>query len=47
MPTIEGKQAKAWIDAYVKKPGKLEGVMKAVRALAKKTLKGGEEYVNP
>jgi hypothetical protein len=47
MPTIEGQQARVWIDAYVKKAGKLEGVTKAVRALVKKTLKGGEEYVNP
>jgi hypothetical protein len=47
MPTIEGKQARVWIDAYVKKAGRLAGVTKAVRALAKKTLKGGEEYVNP
>ena len=29
MPTIEGKQAQVWIDAYVKKAGKLEGVTKA------------------
>ena len=29
MPTIEGKQAGIWIDRYVKKAGKLEGVMKA------------------
>ena len=47
MPTIEGKQAGVWINAYVKKAGKFEGVAKAVRALVKKTLKGGEEYVNP
>jgi hypothetical protein len=47
MPTIEGKPARVWIDAYVKKAGKLEGVTKALRALLKKTLKGGEEYVNP
>src|SRR5207244_5168924 len=47
MPTIEGKQARVWIDAYVKKAGTLEGVTKAVRALVKKTVKGGEEYVNP
>ena len=47
MPTIEGKQAGVWIDAYVKKAGKLEGVTKAVRALVKKTVKGGEEYVSP
>src|SRR5215469_7592275 len=46
MPTIEGKQAAVWIDAYVMKAGKLEGVTKAVRALLKKTVKG-EEYVNP
>ena len=36
MPTIEGKQAQVWIDAYVKKAGKLEGVTKAVRALVKR-----------
>jgi hypothetical protein len=47
MPTIEGKQAQVWIDAYVKEAGKLEGVTKAVRALVKETLKGGEEHVNP
>jgi len=47
MPTIEGKQAGVWIDAYVKKAGKLEGVAKTLRALVKKTVKGGEEYVNP
>ena len=47
MPTIEGKQAGIWIDAYVKKAGKLEDVTKAVRTLLKKTVKGGEEYVNP
>jgi len=47
MPTIEGKQARIWIDGYVKKAGKLEGVTKAVRALVKRTVKGGEEYVNP
>lgn len=47
MPTIEGRPAKVWIDAYVKKAGKLAGVTKAVRALLKKTLKGGEEYVSP
>jgi hypothetical protein len=47
MPTIEGKQAGVWINAYVKKAGKFEGVAKAVRALVKKTVKGGEEYVNP
>jgi hypothetical protein len=47
MPTIEGKQARLWIDGYVKKAGKLEGVTRAVRALVKKTVKGSEEYVNP
>ena len=47
MPTIEGKPAKVWIDAYVKKAGKLEGVSKAIRGLLKRTVKGGEEYVSP
>src|SRR6516162_10190412 len=47
MPTIEGKDGRLWIDAYVKKSGKLEGVAKAVRALVKKTASGSEEYVNP
>ena len=47
MPTIEGKQAGVWIDGYVKKAGKLEGVAKAVRALVIKTAKRCEEYVNP
>jgi hypothetical protein len=47
MPTIEGKDGRLWIDAYVKKAGKLEGVAKAVRALVKKTAAGCEEYVNP
>jgi hypothetical protein len=47
MPTIEWKKARGWIDAYVKKAGKLEGVTMAVRVLVKKTLTGGEKYVNP
>lgn len=47
MPTIEGKQAGVWIDGYVKKAGKFEGVAKGVRALVKKAVKGSEEYVNP
>jgi hypothetical protein len=47
MPTIEGKAGKLWIDAYVKKAGKLRGVAKAVRALVKKTGAGCEEYVSP
>jgi len=47
MPTIEGKAGKLWIDAYVKRAGNLSGVMKAVRALVKKTAAGCEEYVSP
>jgi len=47
MPTIEGKEARAWIDAYVKNAAKLSGVAKAVRGLVKKSVAGSEEYVNP
>lgn len=47
MPTIEGKEGKLWIDAYVKKAGKLMSVAKGVRALVKKTAAGCEEYVSP
>lgn len=47
MPTIEGKEARVWIDGYIKKAGKLTGVAKAVRALVKRTVAGCEEYVNP
>ena len=47
MPTIEGREGKLWIDAYVKRAGNLFGVMKAVRALVKKTAAGCEEYVSP
>src|SRR5438067_5904075 len=47
MPTIEGKEARGWIDAYVEKAGKLSGVAKAVRTLVKKNVAGCEEYVNP
>ena len=47
MPTIEGKEGKAWIDKYVAKPGKMQGVMKDLRALVKRTIVGCEEYVNP
>ena len=47
MPTIEGKEARVWIDDYVHKGAKFEDVMTAVRALVKKTVKGSEEYVNP
>lgn len=47
MPTIEGKDAKKWIDAYVKGARKLEPVAKSVRALVVKTAAGCEEYVSP
>ena len=47
MPTIEGKEGRLWIDAYVKKAGKLAGVAKAIRTLVKKTAAGCEEYVSP
>ncbi len=47
MPTIEGKEARVWIDRYVRKSAKLSGVAKAVRALVKKNVAGCEEYVNP
>ena len=47
MPTIEGKDGRMWIDAYVKDAGKLERVAKAVRALVAKTAVGCEEYVSP
>jgi hypothetical protein len=47
MPTIEGKEGKLWIDAYVKKAGKLAGLAGAVRTLVKKTAAGCEEYVSP
>src|SRR4051812_13893006 len=47
VPTVEGKEARVWIDAYVNKAGKLSEVAKAVRALVKKTVAGSEEYVNP
>ncbi|HEV2197873.1 MAG TPA: DUF1801 domain-containing protein [Candidatus Acidoferrum sp.] len=47
MPTIEGKAGRLWIDAYVKKAGKLAGVAKAVRTLVKKTAAECEEYVSP
>ncbi len=47
MPTIEGKEGRAWIDEYVEKAGKLKSVTKGLRALVKKTLAGSEEYVNP
>jgi hypothetical protein len=47
VPTIEGKAGRLWIDAYVKKAGKLAGVAKSVRTLVKKTAAGCEEYVSP
>jgi hypothetical protein len=47
MATIEGKEARVWIDRYVRKAGKFEDVAKAVRLLVKKTAAGSEEYVNP
>ena len=47
MPTIEGKEAKLWIDACVKEAGKLAPVAKAVRALVLKAAAGCEEYVSP
>ena len=47
MPTIEGKEGRLWIDAYVKKARKLSSVARAVRTLIKKTAPGCEEYVSP
>src|SRR5690242_11139535 len=47
MPTVEGKEARVWIDKYIGKAGKLSGIAKAVRALVKKSVAGAEEYVNP
>lgn len=47
MPTIEGKDGRLWIDAYVKGAGKLAPVAKSVRALVLKTATGCEEYVSP
>ena len=47
MPTMEGKAGQLWIDAYIRKAGKLAGVAKALRSLVKKTATGCEEYVSP
>ncbi len=47
MPTIEGKDGRQGIDAYVRGAGKLEQVAKSVRALVNKTAAGCEEYVSP
>src|SRR5579859_2204281 len=38
MPTIEGKEGRAWIDV---------DVVKGLRSLVRRTLAGCEEYVNP
>jgi len=47
MPTIEGKDAKVWIDAYVSEAGNLAPVATAIRALIKMAAAGCEEYVSP
>ena len=47
MPTIEGKDARVWIDAYLSEAGKLAPAAKAVRAMIKKVASGCEEYVSP
>ncbi len=47
MPTMEGKEARLWIDRYVANGGKMRGVAKAVRGLVKQNVAGCEEYVNP
>jgi hypothetical protein len=47
MPTIEGREARVWIDEYIKKAGKLAAVARIVRALVKKGVAGCQEYVNP
>jgi hypothetical protein len=48
MPTMEGKKAVEWIDAYVEtKEAKVAAVAKGLRALMKKTVKGVKESVNP
>jgi hypothetical protein len=47
MPTIEGKEGRAWIDEYVERAGRQKAVVKGLRALVKKTIAGCEEYVNP
>jgi hypothetical protein len=45
---MEGKEAKEWIDSYLKrKPPELSGVAAGLRVLVKKTLKGSKESVNP
>jgi hypothetical protein len=47
LPTIEGKEGRLWIDAYVKRAGRFSDVAKAVRALVKKAAADCEEYVSP
>ena len=47
MPTIEGRDGRLWIDAYVKEAGKLAPVAKSIRALVMKTATSCEEYVSP
>ena len=47
MPTIEGKEARVWIDRYNTKSKKLSRVARAIRALVKENVAGCEEYVNP
>ena len=47
MPTIEGKDGRLWIDAYVKGAGKLAPVAKSIRTLVMKTAADCEEYVSP
>ena len=47
MPTVEGQEARRWIDEYVRNAGKLSGVASALRSLVKRTVSGCEEYVNP
>jgi hypothetical protein len=47
MPTIEGKKAVEWIDAYVeRKEAKVAAVARGLRALMKKEVKGVKESVN-
>ena len=47
MPTIEGREGRRWIEAYLKKAGRLANVARAVRRLVIKTATGCEEYVSP
>lgn len=48
MPSIEGKEATAWINDYVMKRGpELLCVAEGLRRLVKKTVPGAKESVNP